>query len=106
MKFSAIVSLFCIAVAPVMASEDVTSYATTTITKTLVRVNAVTATPSSSANLVSVSASSTPMVASTSASSTQAAASATKTGGAVALGAGMPAALVAGSFALIMGAAL
>ena len=106
MKFSAIVSLLCIAVAPVMASEDVTSVTTTTITNTLIRVNSVTATPSYSATLTSVSATSTPLATSSSATATQAAASATKTGGAVALGAGMPAALVAGSFALIMGVAL
>ncbi|KAJ5174773.1 uncharacterized protein N7482_000650 [Penicillium canariense] len=103
MKLSAILSLLCIAAAPVMAADDVTSVATTTITKTLVRVNSVTATPSST--MVTTSATSTPLVTS-SATKAAASASATKTGGAVAVGAGMPAALVAGSFALIVGAAL
>jgi hypothetical protein len=53
---------------------------------------------------VSVVATSTPLIASS--SSTHAAASATHTGGAISMGAGVPAALVAGSFALIMGQAL
>ncbi|KAJ5693070.1 hypothetical protein N7462_002493 [Penicillium macrosclerotiorum] len=99
MKVSAISSLLFLTAAPFVAAADTTSVSTTTITKTLIRVSSVTATPSSSA--ASVSATSTPLV-----SSTQAAASATKTGGAVNVGAGMPAVLVAGSFALIMGVAL
>jgi hypothetical protein len=52
--------------------------------------------------MVTVSATSTPLAV----SSTHAAASATHTNGAIGMGAGVPAALVAGSFALIMGQAL
>ncbi|CAL5872708.1 uncharacterized protein PFLUO_LOCUS6975 [Penicillium psychrofluorescens] len=104
MKFSAVAtSLLCLA-AHVAAGETTTSISTTTITKTLLRVNAVTATPSSS-SMTSVPATSTRLVTSKPTSSSHPAAP-TKTGAAVHLGAGVPAVLVAGSFALVLGQAL
>ncbi|KAJ5212150.1 uncharacterized protein N7498_003796 [Penicillium cinerascens] len=105
MQFGALVTSFlCLAAAQFAVAEDTTSVLTTTVTKTLVRVNSVTvtATPTPSSSMVSVTATSTPVVV----SSTHAAPSATHTGGAISMRAGMPAAIVAGSFALIMGQAL
>ncbi|KAJ5132330.1 hypothetical protein N7448_006488 [Penicillium atrosanguineum] len=103
MQFSALItSVLCLVAAQFAAAEDLTSMSTTTITKTLLRVNSVTPTPTPSSSMMSVTATSTPLVV----SSTHAAPSATHTGGAVSMGAGVPAALIAGSFALIMGQAL
>lgn len=103
MQFGALVTSFlCLAAAQFAVAEDTPSVSTTTITKTLVRVNSLTATPTPSSSMVSVTATSTPMVV----SSTHAAPSATHTGGAISMGAGVPAAIVAGSFALIIGQAL
>ncbi|KAJ6131581.1 hypothetical protein N7523_001287 [Penicillium sp. IBT 18751x] len=107
MQFGALfTSVLCLAAANFAAAEDTTSVSTATITKTLIRVNSVTVTPTPtptpSSSMMSVVATSTPLVV----SSTHAAPSATHTGGAVNMGAGVPAVLIAGSFALIMGQAL
>lgn len=98
MQFGAFVtSALCLAAAQVVGAQNTTSVATTTITKTLVRVNSYTVTPSSSM-VAATSPASTPFNAAT--------ASATPSPTHNAAVANMPAPLVAGALALVMGAAL
>ncbi|GIJ99317.1 hypothetical protein Aspvir_001447 [Aspergillus viridinutans] len=119
MKINAIVSsVLCLAAAQLVAADTVTSTYTHTITKTLVRVT--TEIPGASASVSSYvipSTAATPSsrrIASSSAAATSTPASSTPSASAVVnhSGAGsvadvsMPVALVAGSVALLLGAAL
>ncbi|KAL6237725.1 hypothetical protein BDW75DRAFT_238144 [Aspergillus navahoensis] len=112
MKFTTIVStVLCLGAAQlVAATETQTSTVTTIITKTLVRVNALTAaaTPTSSTPLIHTS---TPVASSTLVSSSTAAATPTiapsdepiHTGAAASFGGNMPVALAGGMVALLFG---
>ncbi|RHZ68281.1 uncharacterized protein CDV56_105087 [Aspergillus thermomutatus] len=119
MKISAIVSsMLCLAATQLVAADTVTSTFTHTLTKTLVRVNSET--PGASASVSSYvipSSSATPSsswVVSSSAAATSTPASSTPSASAVVKNSGagsvadvsMPVALVAGSVALLLGAAL
>ncbi|RDW72375.1 uncharacterized protein DSM5745_07547 [Aspergillus mulundensis] len=110
MKLTAIVStVLCLGAAHLVAADQ-TSTLTTTVTKTLVRVNAVTPTaaPTSSVPLIHTS---TPVASSTLVPSTSAATSTAApsdepvhTGAAASFGGNMPVALAGGAVALLFGA--
>ncbi|GAQ07287.1 hypothetical protein ALT_4608 [Aspergillus lentulus] len=119
MKINAIVSsVFCLAATQLVAADTTTSTYTHTITKTLVRVNSET--PGAStvvSSYVVPSSSATPSsswIASSSAAATSTPASSTPSASGVVNHSGarsvadvrMPVALVAGSVALLLGAAL
>ncbi|KAL4901457.1 hypothetical protein BDW74DRAFT_181745 [Aspergillus multicolor] len=110
MKLTAIVStILCLGAAQLVAVEAQTSTLTTTVTKTLVRVNAVTPTaePTSSVPLIHTStpvASSTLIASTSAATSTAAPSDPVHTGAAASFGGNMPVALAGGAVALLFGA--